>query len=490
MSVSFDQMPRLRRGGIMAEFNASAATSGTPAQPHAALLVCPCGASGTLTTSTPERVFAAADGDALCGVGSLGARMIQTFKANAPDVELWAIRHADTGQEGQGQVALSLAEGVETTTSVGTLALYVGGDRVAVSIPKGKTVVEAAEIVATEINADPNLLASAEANEGTVTLKGKTLAACAIDVCHSNNEGEARKLPGGLVATCQSIGGGTGDFDAGKVIDAIAAIDGHFSTIVFPSTDAAELNEFAVEIERLSGPKIQRDGILFSAIAGTLAEATTLGAQLNSNALCVVAAGDSPTPACIWATALAAVDARECGLDPGRPRKTLRLDGVLAFKQPWDGDSRESALHGGITPCVSDTTKAVRVERLITTYQRNAIGAIDTAYLDVTTCRLLSYLRYSWNQRISTKFPRHKLLGDDAQPSPGVAVVQPRTIRAESLALHAEWELAGHVQDFDGFKASLIVEIDESDPSRVNMVMSPKVCGEFMTLATRIDFRK
>lgn len=490
MTVSFDQMPRLRRGGIMAEFNASAASSGTPRQPHAALLVCPCGSDATLTTEAPERVFAAADGDALCGVGSLGARMIQTFKANAPDVELWAIRHAGTGQEGQGQLALSFAEGVTATTSAGTLALYIGGDRVAVSIPKGKTLSEVGELVTAEINADADLLASAEANEGTATLKSKTLAACAIDVCHSYGDGEARKLPGGLVATCQAIGGGTGEFDAGSVIDAIAAVDGHFSTIVFPTTDAVELNEFATELERLSGPKIQRDGILFTAIPGTLAEATTLGADLNSNTLCVVAAGDSPTPACIWATALAAVDARECGLDPGRPRKTLRLDGVLAFKKPWDGDARESALFGGITPCVSDSTKAVRVERLITTYQRNAIGAADTAYLDVTTCRLLSFLRFSWNQRIAAKFPRHKLLGDEAMPSPGVAVVQPRTIRAESLALHAEWELAGHVQDFDGFKASLIVEIDESDPSRINMVMSPKISGEFMTLATRVDFRK
>lgn len=106
-------------------------------------------------------------------------------------------------------------------------------------------------------------------------------------------------------------------------------------------------------------------------------------------------------------------------------------------------EERNLLLHDGISTLTVDDGGAVLIERLITTYETNAYGIDDISYLDVNTLKTLAYLRYSVRARISMRFPRHKLASDGTGVGAGQAVVTPKVIRAELIALFRDWETAG-----------------------------------------------
>jgi phage tail sheath gpL-like len=130
----------------------------------------------------------------------------------------------------------------------------------------------------------------------------------------------------------------------------------------------------------------------------------------------------------------------------------------------------------------------VLVDRLITTYRKNADGIPDSSYREVTTLRTITSLRRRWNTRIQGRFPRHKLADDGVDYPPGQDVVQPKTIRAESIALHREWEQDGLVQNPKAFAENLIVERNLQDRNRLDVRMRVTIVGKFLTLATLLEF--
>jgi phage tail sheath gpL-like len=131
----------------------------------------------------------------------------------------------------------------------------------------------------------------------------------------------------------------------------------------------------------------------------------------------------------------------------------------------------------------------VLIERLVTTYQTNPFGVEDISYLDITTMRTLAYLRYSVRARIALKFPRHKLANDGTNFAPGQAIVTPKIIRAELIALARQWEEVGLVEKLDQFKEDLLVERDGTDPNRVNALIPPDIVNQFRVFAASVQFR-
>lgn len=150
---------------------------------------------------------------------------------------------------------------------------------------------------------------------------------------------------------------------------------------------------------------------------------------------------------------------------------------------------RELLLVDGIATFTVDNGGTCRVERTVTTYQTNALGIEDVAYLDLETVTTLAYLRATLRDRIATKFPRHKLADDGTNYGIGQAIVTPSVIRMELIALAREWEEAGLVEQLDQFIGDLIVERDDSDPNRVNALVPPDMVNQFRQFAAAIQFR-
>lgn len=86
------------------------------------------------------------------------------------------------------------------------------------------------------------------------------------------------------------------------------------------------------------------------------------------------------------------------------------------------------------------------------------------------------------------EIPRHKLASDGTRYSPGQAIVTPSVIRGELLALYRELEYAGIVENFDAYKADLIVERNGSDRNRVDVLAPPDIVNQFRIFAMKTMF--
>lgn len=178
-------------------------------------------------------------------------------------------------------------------------------------------------------------------------------------------------------------------------------------------------------------------------------------------------------------------------IDPCRPLKTLPLNKVYSKADiDWAYSERNLLLHSGVGTYSTNNAKQVFIERPITTYKENAAGTTDDSYLDITVPATAMYFRQKQRSRILSKFPRHKLAKDGSKFSPGQAVVTPAIIKGELLALYRELEHKAIVQDFDGYKSSLIVELDTDNKSRINILDSPQFVNGMLIYAGKVQFRK
>ena len=215
-------------------------------------------------------------------------------------------------------------------------------------------------------------------------------------------------------------------------------------------------------------------------------------ARNSPHSVIVAQPGKNPlTPPCECAAGVAAVVAYFANIDPARPLQTLYVAGVLA---PAEGDlftraERNLALYYGIAATRVDASGLVQIDRIITTYQTNAAGASDTAYLDVTTMLTLLYLRYSFRTRIATRYPRHKLADDGTRFGAGQAVITPKIGKAEAVAWFREMEELGLVENFDTFKANLVVERNATDPNRLDWLLPPDLINQLIVGAASIQYR-
>ena len=234
----------------------------------------------------------------------------------------------------------------------------------------------------------------------------------------------------------------------------------------------------------------QNDGHAFSAANLAYADLAALGSALNSKHLTVIGASSFPTPPWEIAAAVGGVVAKHGSIDPARPFQTLTLPGVLPplREERLMFTERNLLLYDGISTLNVDSGGVVHVERLISTYQTNAGGADDTAFLDVTTKLTLSYLRWDFRNHFLRKYPRHKLASDGTRYGPGQAIITPKIAKAEAINKFREWEYIGLVEDADQFKAELIVERNVSDPNRLDFLLPTNLVNGFIVGAAQIQF--
>ena len=492
MSISFNDIPDFRTFGQYIEFDNSRAVQGTPAQPNVSLVIGQGLAAGTVAEATPTLIPSGDAAESYWGIGSMIAAQARAFKKANPYTELWGISLDDAGGGVKATTTITFAS---TTTAAGEIVLYIGGTRVSLAVATGTahTAISTALDAAIRAHADyarMPVVTTEAAGVVTLTAQNAGVAGNGLDVRLNYNQGEF--LPPGITGVVAA--GATGATDPTLATALTAMGDVQYHTICIPYTDATSLT--AIEAEMLSrwGPMEQKEGHVFSAAVGTQGTLTSLGNTRNSQFLTIVecggAGGNSPTP--LWSVAAIAAGIRsyQWSIDPARPMQTLPMTGMLppAEADRFTRTERNTLLTDGIATTYVDAGGVVRIERLITTYQTNALSAVDPSYLDVTTLGTLSYLRYAVRTRISLKYPRHKLASDGTLFDPGQAVVTPLAIKGDLLGLFREWERAGLVENFDQFKEDLIVERNAGDANRLDMRMSPDLMNQFRGLAGQIQF--
>ncbi len=490
MAISFSFIPNLlRTPGAFIEFDASRAVTGLAALPNRVLLIGSMLLTGSASDLELKQILSEGDGIAFWGQQSQLSRSAARFKQASKFTEVWGIGQVD---DGGGIAATKTITIVGTVTVAGVLHLLIHGEQVNVAVAIGDTETVVAAAVVTAVTAAlalKNLLYTAASAVGVATLTATHAAGWTddLDVRLNYFDRQELDLPSGItIAIADGVAGATNP-DAANVVAAISGTN-WFTKWVTGWGDTANMLILETELDGRWGPLVQQDGMIYAGTVGMFGDLSAVGAGRNSQFSSFMGGGASPTPDFEWAAVTAAIDSNEP--DPARPRQTLKLPNVLPPVKDalFDQSERNLLLQGGISTFTADPSGQVFIERLITTYQQNAAAIDDTTFLNVNTMHTLFALRYTLRVRIQLKDPRHKLASDGANYGPGQAIVTPRVIRAEILALFSEWELLGWVEDFDQFSEELIVERNASDKDRLDARLGPNLVNQFRVFAGQIQF--
>lgn len=484
--VSFDSIPStIRVPLVYIEFNNNRAVQGTPPIPHKMLVLGQRRATGSVAAGVPTLITSSAQAEQSFGRGSMLASMFAALKKANPYTETWGLAQDDAGA---GAFATGTLTFTGAITLPGTLVLYIAGTRIPVAVAASETNTTTAANVAAAINADTSLPATAAAAIGVVTLTARHRGEAGNTLDLRTNYYSGEVLPTGMTLAIVAMAAGATNPDMGTAIAAMGAEWWH--TIVMPYTDSANLALLQTELTSRFGPTRMIDAVAFAAFRGTHAATDSFGAARNHAAITYMGTSIAPQPPYIWAAVYAAVAAASLSIDPARPLQTLELTGLLppAIAARFTMPERNILLYDGISTYMVNAGGTVQLERAITSYQTNSFGVEDPSYLDVETPYTLSYIRYATRARITQKFPRYKLADDGTRFGPGQAIVTPKIIRAELLALFRELEAAGIVENYSQYATDLLVERDANDRNRVNVLAAPDLVNQFRIFAEQIQF--
>lgn len=491
MPISFNEIPvNLRVPYVYTEYDATRANQGPGTQPFKALMIGQRLAAGTVDALTPIRITSIAQAKQYFGEGSILHRQAMGWFADNNATEIWAVAFDDPG----GSVAAT-GNIVFTgpATAAGTLSLYIAGKRIQVAVASGDAANNIAAAVNTAIGNTADLPITSAINGGDdtqldFTARNKGTLGNEIDIRFNFYESE--ETPAGVGFTITAMNGGTGVPDFSTLWAVLG--DEHYNVWVLPYLDAASVADVEDELEDRAGPLRQIEAVAFGAKDDTHSNLGTYGNGQNSQFISVIspAGNGSPTPAFEIGANYAAIAAYYLNIDPARPLQTLEMSHVLAPEKSarFTNNENNLLLYDGIATSYVDAAGNIRIQRSITLYQENPLGADDAAYLDVNTLFTLSYIRWSVRNRLLLKYPRHKLANDGTRFGQGQAIVTPKIVKAELVTLFEDWEFIGLVEGADQFATDLIVERNISDPNRLDVLLPPDLVNQLRVTAIQIQF--
>jgi len=491
MSVSFNQIgTNLRVPFVYVEFDNSNAQQGPSVQPYMTLLIAQKILAGTATALDILGVTSEAQAITLFGNGSQAHLMVKKYLENDSVTELKVMSVDDDGSAVKATGKITVAAG--TAAADGTISLYIAGQRVSVAVATGddQDVVAASIITAIgQIGSLPltSLVNGTNANEVDLTAKNGGLVDNDLDVRYNYLQSES--LPAGITLTLTAMAGGTTNPDMSTVVAALT--EDQYNIMIHPYTDSGSLTVLETEMADRFGPIRQNDGMLFTTKQDSLGNLQALGNGRNSPHSSIMAIGSgAPNSNYEIAAAYGGQVAKAATADMGRPFQTLAMAGILspADSEKFNLTERNLLLHDGIATGKASAGDIVRIERAITTFQKNAAGADDVSYLDVNTLLILSFLRYDFRNTMLSKYPRHKLAADGTNFAPGQKIITPKIGRAEAVSIFNGWVDLGLVEDLEQFKRDLIVERNSQDVNRMDFLLPPNLINQFRVGAAQIQF--
>jgi phage tail sheath gpL-like len=452
---------------------------------------------GSAIPNVPIYVADKADAQAFFGAGSMLERMANAFFNNnfAARLVFLPLLDPSAGVAASGSITCSAPP-----NGSGIVTLYIAGQRVQVGVTGTETAANMATNLAAAINAIPTMVVTAAVdgtNTAKVNITCKWKGATGNDISFIFNYGGSlagEAFPSGIAYTVVAMASGAG---APSDVAAIAAMgDDEYDYCCVPYTDSVTLGDFETEFgfgdTGRWGWMRQLYGSIFTARRDTYANLMTWGATGNSPVSSVMAVEPgSPSPVWEWAAAYTAQAARAFLNDPARPLQTLEFTGILPapkgarFNKTQLNNMASTGL--AVQQTSPDGPPMIMVEA--SRYQKNVYGQGDTAYFVITTLHTLAAIYRRLLQSITSKYPRHKLANDGTRFGPGQAIVTPNVIRAELVAQYREMEYDGLVENPAAFASHLIVERDDNNPNRCNVLYPADIVNQLRTLAILSQFR-
>jgi len=178
----------------------------------------------SLSDNVPFRVFSPEDVGSKTGFGFMLHRLAKAAM-KAGIVETWVIPQIEGGSD-PDQATGELDFGASASVEAGTIALYIAGDRVAVSVSADDTPTEIGDAVEAAINGNDDLPVTALNVAGAVAITSKSGGTWGNDITLVFNLKAGEELPTGVACTVTNMSGGAGVPDIQDALDALGTGDG------------------------------------------------------------------------------------------------------------------------------------------------------------------------------------------------------------------------------------------------------------------------
>jgi phage tail sheath gpL-like len=490
MGINFTYYPTSNRvPGVFVEMDPSQANTGTALQNT--LLIGQMLPSGTAPPAIPVLVSSAAQVTALCGAGSVLEAMAQRYLLRDPFGPLWLLPLADDASAVAAHCTITVS-GAAANVS-GTLSIYIAGQLVQVGVSAGDNATSTAQGIAAAITASATLPVTAVSAAAvvTVTARNKGLLGNDIQIVPNYLGAAGGQYPiDGVTLTIVPMAGGT-------VNPSLATGLGNLSSTAFdfiglPYTDTVSLDTMqdflADDVGRWSWSEMIYGGC-FSAFRGTLGTCTAFGQSRNDQHTSIMAFYGSPDPVWIWTAEVTAAAAASLRVDPGLP---LQYIGTTLLAPPiasqWTIGERNSLLYDGLSSFRVQSDNSVEIERMCTTYQKNAAGAADDSYLDVETMYGLMFVARDLSNYLLSRYARKKLVSDATQILYGSNCVNAPMIKASVVSEYRALELAGYVQNSATFAKAL--QVENAGNGLIKILAPVDLVNQLRQIAILLQFRK
>lgn len=383
---------------------------------------------------------------------------------------------------------------VRASPSAGVVSLHAiqggtGGNAIALAKTASGSHIVVSGAALAGATAETDYAAFADVAGANVTVYAKNAGAVANELDLRVNYNDGEQLPAGVGLVITAMASGASNPSLTNLIAAMG--DTQFNVIAEPYTDATNLTALETELHSRFGPMRMIDGVAIYSSAVDYTTVATLGESRNSQHMSLVRTGGYPTPPEECSAAVAGAVAFEGAKDPGRPLQTVALPWILPpAEHDKDTLTERNLLYFDGVSSLKDNFGTVQIDRLITTYQKNSVGASDPSYLNLETMNNLSYLRYSFRVQFGQKYPRHKLGQDGQKYGAGQPVLTPSGAKAEAVIWFGQMLDLALVQDLATFKANVTAEQDAQNPDRLNIYLPPKIINQLINTAAQIAFQR
>ena len=453
--------------------------------------------TGNAAYNVPVPVGSLALAKLMFGEGSMLERMVAAFLQGNTTQQLWAIPvpRPVAGIKATGSIGIATAP-----TSSGILTLYIAGQKVQVTVYSTDTQASIATNLAAAINGLTTLPVTAVV-DGTVV--GKVNLTCrwhgltGNDVTIIPNYGgvyDGEMLPAGLMLAIGAMAGGNGNPDFTAAISAIQSKQ--FYHVAMPYSDTGSLQVWDAEMG--FGPTgrwnftRQQYGWVYNYRRDTYAGLLVWGLTVNSPVISTMGLEPmAPSPVWEFAAGYCAQGSAALLDDPARPLQSLEIPRCLpaTADQRFSQSQLNSLTNSGLAIQGVAPSGNPMILREATQYQRNQYGQADTAFALLTVLSNLAELLSRMKSAITSKYPRHKLGQDDVNYGPGQKIMTPSLAKAELVAEASAAIRDGLMQNLSAFKKNLLVEIDDNNPNRLNVLWPPQLMGQLRQFDVLAQFR-
>jgi phage tail sheath gpL-like len=486
---AFDEIPLdWRVPGADLEIRPVYTEKGVLDYPAAGLIMAQKLADGIAVPGQLYRITRPEEGALLCGDGSIGDDMVRAARLANKTSDIWLVTLADAGA-----AVKATGKFVFDANGSGVVNLYVGGRRARVLVTPGMTAAARAEAAVEAINADGRM--PVVAVQGGVGVEPEVI----LTAKHAGESGNAidlrvgkladEILPAGMTITITAMTSGAGNPDVSEAIDAIN--ERWFQHIVMPWTDDANLIALAEELRNRFTATGRLDGQGYVGLRGTFGQLTTKGGVTNSPHMTLIGASGSVTSPWIWGASLMAVSLFHLTQDPARQLRTLRLAAVEApdASDLFNELEQDLLLRQGVSTFTAGLDRSIFLSRVITTYKASALGAPDSAWLDITVPATVSRIRYDWRMTMALTYPRHKLEADGGVAAAYSDVVAtPRSVKGTWAGRCTVYARAGWIQDTKRTLELSTFQIDPDDKNHMVATQRIDVMGNLIRFSGVLAF--